>query len=411
MKRQSLLKICLIVAGLAISVFSLNGGFSVSGETKQAFDDRLVSANIIFGFKLFAEIVKQDTGKNIFVSPASVAIALAMTYNGAGGKTKQAMAGALELPAMSLQEVNRANAALRAMLENPDPKVQLNIANSLWARKGIIFKPVFMKRNEDFYGAEVTTLDFDDPAAPSTINSWVSEKTKGKINKIMENISSDAILFLINAIYFKGNWTVEFAKEKTEERPFYLLDGTQENHSMMSQSGNYRYYRGKNFQAISLPYGDNKRVSMYIFLPNEGFRLREFLESLNAENWKNWMSQFHMMQGSIVLPRFKLEYELNLNNALKALGMEVAFDKSRANFENMCPIAPGVNVFINEVKHKTFLEVDEEGTEAAGVTSVEMRITSIGQEFSMIVDRPFFCAIRDNETGTILFMGCIVQPK
>jgi len=399
------------VAGLAILLLPLQSRFSVSGETNQAFDDRLVSANIIFGFKLFAEIVKQDTGKNIFVSPASVAIALAMTYNGAGRKTKQAMAGALELHGMSLEEVNRANAALRAMLENPDPKVQLNIANSLWARKGIIFKPVFMKKNEDFYGAEVTTLDFDDPAAPSTINSWVSEKTKGKINKIIEDISSDAILFLINAIYFKGNWTVEFAKEKTEERPFYLLDGTQENHSMMSQSGNYRYYRGKNFQAISLPYGDNKRVSMYIFLPNEGFRLREFLESLNAENWKNWMSQFQMMQGSIVLPRFKLEYELNLNNALKSLGMAVAFDKSRANFENMCPIAPGVNVFINEVKHKTFLEVDEEGTEAAGVTSVEMRITSIGQEFSMIVDRPFFCAIRDNETGTILFMGSIVELK
>jgi len=399
------------VAGLAILLLPLQSGFSVSGETNQAFDDRLVSANIIFGFKLFAEIIKQDTGKNIFVSPASVAIALAMTYNGAGGKTKQAMAGALELPAMSLQEVNRANAALRAMLENPDPKVQLNIANSLWARKGIIFKPVFMKRNEDFYGAEVTTLDFDDPAAPSTINSWVSEKTKGKINKIMENISSDAILFLINAIYFKGNWTVEFAKEKTEERPFYLLDGAQENHSMMSQSGNYRYYRGKDFQAISLPYGDNKRVSMYIFLPNKDSSLKEFLESLNAENWKNWMSQFHMMQGSIVLPRFKLEYELNLNNALKALGMEVAFDKSRANFENMCPIAPGVNVFIKEVKHKTFLEVDEEGTEAAGVTSVEIGITSVGQEFSMIVDHPFFCAIRDNETGTILFMGSIVELK
>lgn len=411
MKRQSLLRICLIVAGLAILVLPLQGRFSASGETNQVFDDRLVSANIIFGFKLFAEIVKQDTGKNIFISPASVAIALAMTCNGAGGETKQAMAKALELHRMSLEEVNRANAALRAMLENPDPKVQLNIANSLWARKGIVFKPVFMKRNEDFYGAEVTTLDFDDPTAPSTINSWVSEKTKGKIDKIIENISSDAILFLINAIYFKGNWTVEFAKEKTKELPFYLLDGTEQNHSMMSQSGNYRYYEGKDFQAISLPYGDNKRVSMYIFLPNKDSSLKEFLESLNAENWKNWMSQFYMMQGSIVLPRFKLEYELNLNNALKALGMEVAFDKNRANFENMYPISSGVNVFIKEVKHKTFLEVDEEGTEAAGVTSVEMRITSIGQEFSMIVDRPFFCAIRDNETGTVLFMGSIVEPN
>ncbi|MCJ7645926.1 serpin family protein [bacterium] len=411
MKRQSLSKICLIVAGLAILVLALQGRFSASGETNQVFDDRLVSANTIFAFKLFAEIVKQDTGKNIFISPASVAIALAMTYNGAGGETKRAMTKTLELQGMSLEEVNRANAALRAILENLDPKVQLNIANSLWARKGILFKPVFIKRNEDFYGAEVATLDFDDPTAPSTINSWVSKKTKGKINKIIENISPDAILFLINAIYFKGNWTVEFAKKKTKELPFYLLDGRQKDCPMMSQSGKYRYYEGKNFQAISLPYGDNKRVSMYIFLPNKDYSLKEFLESLNAENWKNWMSQFHTMQGSIVLPRFKLAYELNLNNALKALGMKVAFDKSRANFENMCPISPGVNVFINEVKHKTFLEVDEKGTEAAAVTSVEMRMTSIGQEFSMIVDHPFFCAIRDNETGTVLFMGSIVAVK
>jgi len=399
------------VAGLAISVFSLNSGFSLSGETKQAFDDRLVSANIVFGFKLFAEIAKQNTAKNIFVSPASVAIALAMTYNGAGGETKQAMVTALELQGMSLEEVNRANAALRATLENPDPKVQLNIANSLWARKGIIFNPVFMKRNEDFYGDEVTTLNFDDPAAPSTINSWVTKKSKGKINKVIENINPDAILFLINAIYFKGNWTVEFTREKTEERPFYLLDGTQEIRSMMSQLGNYRYYRGESFQAISLPYGDSKRVSMYIFLPDKASDLKELLESLNAENWKNWISQFNVMEGTIVLPRFKLEYELNLNDALKALGMEAAFDKSRANFENMCRISPGINVFIKEVKHKTFLEVDEEGTEAAATTSVEMGITSVREEFSMIVDRPFFCAIRDNETGTILFLGSIVEPE
>ena len=411
MRKYSLRKVSVIVAGCVGLVLLCFVGYTKARESNKVVDGRLVSANTKFGFKLFAEIVKQDAGKNIFISPSSVAFALAMTYNGAGGETQRAMARTLELQGINLEEVNRANAALKITLENLDPKVQLVIANSLWAGKGIIFKPEFMKRNKNFYEAEVENLDFNDPSASSIINAWVSRKTNKKIEKIVDDpIDPLTVLFLINAIYFKGNWTVEFDKIKTKEGIFTLLDGTKKKHPMMSQSGDYRYFRGQNFQAVSLPYGDG-RMSMYIFLPDKNSSLKEFYQSLNVGNWERWMLRFREMQGDIVLPRFKLKYEANLNDTLKVLGMEVAFDDKRANFGNMCPISVNANVFIKKVKHKTFVEVNEEGTEAAAVTSVEMVLTGIRKRFRMVVDRPFFCAIRDDKTGTVLFMGSIVEPK
>jgi serpin B len=372
-------------------------------------NSQFVDANTKFGFKLFSEILKQDSKKNVFVSPTSVAIALSMTYNGADGETQQAMAKALELQGMSLQDINQANDTLKATLENADPAVQLSIANSLWAKQGIGFKPDFMQRNQQFYGAKVTELDFGKPDAPKIINNWVKENTRGKIDQIVQQIQPDDVLFLINAIYFKGKWTKEFDKSQTTERPFYLSDGTQKQHPMMSQSGRYRYYENENFQAVTLPYG-TERLSLYVFLPRKNTSLDAFQQQLAVENWQQWMNQFQMRRGSIQLPRFKFEYDIQLNTALKSLGMEAAFDGSRANFSNMT----SASVKIDEVKHKTFVEVNEEGTEAAAATSVRATLTSARmpeEPFQMVVDRPFFCAIRDNQTGTVLFMGSIREPK
>jgi serpin B len=379
-------------------------------QPETAVDSRIVSANLKFGFALFDKLAKQDAGKNIFISPSSVAFLLAMIYNGAGGETQQAMAKTLELDGMSLSEVNQANAALQAMFANADPKVQLTIANSLWARQGIMFKSEFMKRNQDFYAAEVSALDFSLPNAPITINKWVNQKTGGKIVKVVDKISSDAILYLLNAIYFKGNWAAPFDKTKTKAGQFALLSGAKKKHPMMSQTGRYKYYASQTFQAINLPYGAG-RMSMYVFLPAKDTNLQTFLASLSAENWESWISQFRSVEGNVVLPRFKLEYETVLNDALKALGMQAAFDPQAANFSEMYSKSTGANVFIGEAKHKTFVEVNEEGTEAAAVTSGGMHLTSYIPPFTMVVDRPFFCAIRDNQTGTILFMGSIVEPK
>jgi serine protease inhibitor len=375
-----------------------------------AIDARLVSANTSFGFKLYREVASKSAGNNVFISPASVALCLSMTYNGAVGETKEAMERALETHGLTHAELNRAYAALRSELENPDPRVQLQIANSLWARKGISFNPAFIARNKEFYGAEVTALDFGDPGAPAIINAWVKDKTKDKIEKIVDSIDAQSVLFLINAIYFKGAWSTEFDKAKTKDDVFTVGSGSQKRLPMMTQSGKYDYYEAKNFQAVSLPYGSG-RVSMYVFLPSAGTSIGQFLPSLTAANWDVWMKSFSKTQGAIVLPRFKVEYEITLNDALKALGMGVAFDPDRANFGGMFQTTQ--NAFISKVKHKTFAEVNEEGTEAAAVTSAEISVTSIAQprkSFRMVVDRPFFFAIRDNKTGSMLFLGSIVDP-
>jgi serine protease inhibitor len=372
-------------------------------------DTKVVAANTKFGFKLFSEIVKTDSNTNVFVSPSSVTMALAMTYNGANGSTQEAIAQTLELQGLSLQEINSSNAALKTLLENPDSGVQLAIANSLWANQDATFNPDFLQRNREFYQAKVTNLDFKDASAPNIINNWVKENTNGKIDKIVQELSPDQVLFLINAIYFKGNWTDKFDKNKTKEYPFFAASGQQKPHPMMSQNGDYKYLETENFQAVSLPYGKDGRMSFYVFLPRKNSNLTAFYPTLNAENWDKWMAQFSKRQGSIRLPRFKMDYEVTLNDALKALGMGEAFS-NKADFSGM-----GKNFAISEVKHKTFVEVNEEGTEAAAATSVEMKFTSAFEPtikpFEMIVDRPFFACIRDNQTGSILFMGSIVEAQ
>ena len=376
----------------------------VEDSSEDIVDAKLVFANTTFGFKLFAELTKPDIDKNIFISPSSIATALTMTYNGTDGETKKAMTKALELKGMRLEEVNKANAELMAMLENADQCVQLEIANSLWADRKIEFKSDFMKRNKDFYGAEITNLDFNEPDAISRINDWISKKTNGKIDEMVNEIDRDAILFLINAIYFKGTWTLAFDKKQTKDRTFILLDGTEKEHpTMVAQSKRFMYYQAEDFQSVSIPYG-SERISMYLFLPGMDSSLEEFCNGLNAENWEKWMSQFQKKEIVVVLPRFKLEYEVKLNDALKALGMGIAFGPG-ANFKNMC----SGKAFIDWVKHKSLVEVNEEGTEASAATVMKMKRGA--RPTTIVFNRPFFFAIGDNETGTMLFMGVVVEPQ
>ena len=225
---------------------------------------------------------------------------------------------------------------------------------------------------------------------------------------MVEKIDPSQVLFLINAIYFKGSWTNEFDKKQTADYPFNLTSTEQKPYPMMSQTGKYRYYEKEIFQAVSLPYGRDGKVSFYIFLPQQN-SLDAFYQNLNTENWEKWMTQFNKQEGFIRLPRFKIDYDITLNKALTALGMGEAFS-NEANFSGM-----GKNLKISEVRQKTFVEVNEEGTEAAAATSVGIVALSArmpAQEpFRMIVNHPFFCAIRDNQTGSVLFMGSIVEPQ
>lgn len=387
----SLILACICSAGLAGEI-----------DTPGRLDPNLVSANTEFGLKLFSKLVDRTPNDNIFISPTSIAMALQMTYNGALGETQKAMAEALELQGISLQELNEGNAALMKALENLDDDVLLDIANSLWARKEETFGEEFLKRTQDFYEADVETLDFSDPESPSVINAWVNEKTRGKIEKIVDEIPASAILYLINAVYFKGTWTIQFDEKYTKERAFTLPDGAKKNIPMMTTQSKFRLYRGDAFSGIALPYGDEK-VSMYIFLPDRDSNLGEFYKKLSAGKLESWISEFRKFDLMVIMPKFKLEYEVGLNNVLTELGMGLAFS-GKADFGAMCP---GGGVMIDDVKHKTFVEVNEKGTEAAAVTSVRMKK---GGTPPMIIDKPFLCVIRDDITGTILFMGSITNP-
>ena len=379
--------------------------------TLSQVDTRLTAASSRFSFKLYDQLLKSRKSDNTFASPASVMLALAMTYNGANGTTRESMARTLELDGMSLEDVNRAFADLKSALAPDDPKVQLKIANSLWVRNGLVLNPAFIARNKQHYAAEIANLDFADPAAAKTINSWVSKNTDGKIEKIVDQIGGGAMLFLINAIYFKGQWQFEFKKENTKPDVFKLAGGKQKEIPMMSQSRTFFYFKGKDFQSVMLSYGAG-RVNMYVFLPDEEKGLDEFEKDLTPENWELWMRSFQLNPGDLMLPRFKVEWESGLNDALKELGMAEAFDSSRADFSQMAKVKPG-DLFISEVRQKSWCEVNEEGTVAAAVTSVGMATTSVQQpreKFVMKVDRPFFLAIRDNLTGVVLFMGSIRNP-
>jgi serpin B len=377
---------------------------------KGTMESRLASAHNQFGFALFHRLVAKEPAANVFFSPLSLALALTMTYNGAAGETQQALAQALHLTGMSFAEVNQASAALQKTLTRADSKIKLDIANSLWARQGVNFNADFLARNRQVFGAEIAALNFASPRATPTINNWVSRKTKGHIPTILERIDAQAVLFLLNAVYFKGQWQKQFAKSLTQEAPFYLLSGATRPVPLMSQTGRFQYFQGENFQALSLPYGQG-HLSLDLFLPAPGTALQTFLAGVNQATWQQWLTRFQEREGEIKIPRCKLAYEATLNDPLQALGMAVAFTPGRADFSGM---RKQRDLFLSAVKHKAVLDLNEQGTEAAAATSTGMSVTSVmppTEKFTLVANRPFLLVIRHQQSGAILFLGVVTEPK
>ena len=370
---------------------------------------KIASASNSFGFNLFEQINPRQLKENIVISPSSIAIALAMASNGTEGATKAEINQGLELERLDSSTINQSYQKLIKTLKTADSKVKLAIANSLWVNQKITLKANFISQTQKFYQGEVTNLDFSDPQAKNRINGWVSQNTAGKIPQIVNSVSADDALYLINAIYFKGIWSNKFDEKATRKRPFYIEPNSPQPHLMMNQTGNYRYYQSDRFQAVRLPYGEREELGMYIFLPSPTSSLAEFNQKLNLDSWQEWLGYMRSQQGNITIPRFKLEYETDLTESLSKLGIKQIFHPNRADFSAMTD----TRVAVDAVKHKTYVEVNEEGTEAAAVTSIGIRITSAMPQdppFKMNVNRPFFFAIRDDVTETILFMGNVVEP-
>jgi serine protease inhibitor len=375
----------------------------------QRLDPAFLRAVNEFALELTVQLGRQDAGQNVFLSPANVAVALAMTANGARGETLRSMLSALNLNTLDLETVNSNFAALQALLVRDEPGATIAIANALWARAGIAFNADFLQRTQRFYDARVEALDFDQPDAPKTINEWVRRQTNDKIPAIVERIPEETILLLMSAIYFNGKWETPFNPEFTQDRPFYLLNGTTKELPTMYRSDDFEYLKGDGFQAVRLPYAGGG-VRMVIILPDADRTLAQLMDQLSIENWESWREQFSVKEGQLYLPRFTTRYDKQLNQALSAMGMTEAFDDGRADFSGMRPVPPAL--FISQVRHVAYVDVNEAGTEAAAVTSVEMGITSAmpTETFLMQVDRPFFFAIEETSTGSILFTGLITEP-
>ncbi|RPH89289.1 MAG: serpin family protein, partial [Calditrichaeota bacterium] len=408
-------KFCLIVPGLVLLAWTAcSRDMSYQPQTVQvrsltAGEKAINHSSTDFGFDLLAEL-EQDNQENLFISPLSISMALAMTLNGASGETAAEMIKTLHHTTMSEEERNSAYQSLIALLTSIDRQIQFEIANSIWIRQDFQVEPDFVNLNQKYFDAMVQNMDFASPSAVQQINEWVSRNTHEKIKKILDSIPGDMVMYLMNAIYFKGDWSYQFDKEKTSDRSFKPTPTSAIPCRMMIQTNDaFPYYADEKAQVIDLPYG-NGQFSTTVFLPAEGFTTTDILRELTPEKWQQTLQMLQKQRGTLELPKFKLEYEKILNQTLMDLGMQLPFSVA-ADFTR---INKNGNLYISEVKHKTFVQVDEEGTEAAAVTSVGISLTSIGGDkagFFMTVDRPFVMIIHEKSSGALLFMGVIRQPR
>jgi len=375
-------------------------------ELTQA-EKQIISGTENFSFNIFKKIAQAEPDKNVFISPLSISMALGMTLNGADGSTYQAMKNTLFLLGLTQQEINESYQSLIELLTKIDNEVIMQIANSIWYRNSIQVKQPFIETNQKYFNAVVNAMNFNDPATVNTINNWVKVSTKGKIEKIVEQINPETIMYLINAIYFKGTWKYQFDKSKTKDDAFTKRNGQQVACKMMDQETQFSVSFNEIFSAIDLLYG-NGNFSMTILLPDRSKSVQDVLTYLTTESWNDLLKSFGKAKKRLMMPRFNLEYKQNLNQVLKDLGMSIAFDPEQADFKKLYD-GP-FNAYISNVEHKTFIDVNEEGTEAAAVTSVEIGVTSINDPLFRL-DRPFIYLIREKNSGSILFIGKMEDPS
>jgi serpin B len=366
----------------------------------------IVDASSEFGYNLFRQVNQSDGEKNVFISPLSVSMALGMTMNGASGATLDSMRQTLAVAGLTENEINSAYRSLMYLLRGIDPGVKFQIANSIWAREGFEVERPFADTNNYYFDAEIRNLNFSDATAGPTINNWVKTNTNGKIPKIVpEPVPTDVVMYLINAIYFKGSWRQKFDPKQTQVQPFTLIDGSKKQVELMHARGTYGLYQNNEVQLIDLPYGDSL-FSMTVLLPKPEIDINTFVAGLTDSKVHSWIEGMHgVSETELLLPKFKLEYEKTLNEMLKAMGMSIAF----SNAADFSRINSGGGLEISEVMHKTFVEVNEEGTEAAAATSVGIIRTSLPTPIR--VDRPFVFLIRERTSGAVLFIGKILDPS
>lgn len=377
-----------------------------AGDGKRDYDENEIDGQVIggmtsFAFELFKELNREEGGGNIFISPLSVSTALTMTYNGAGGETRNEMKESLGYGDVSDEKTNGSFENLIPYLMQADETVEIDISNSIWYRAGEPIGTDFLEKSEKVFDAWVEEMDFQKPDSADIINGWIEDATKGKIDKMIDPpIPPDLVMYLINAVYFKGEWTSAFDEERTYETQFYEESGKQKTVEMMSNKTTVDFGETKDFKIARLPYG-NEKLSMYFVLPEGGQTIDELIENLDADCWEKMKESIWETENIILgIPKFKMDYGIKkLNDTLIAMGMEKAFGAG-ADFSG---IRDGI--FISRVLHKAVIEVNEKGSEAAGATVVEMLESAEAEPAMFIADSPFLFMIVDDVHGDILFMG------
>jgi serpin B len=365
---------------------------------------QIISASNDFGIEMFRQVSMVDSG-NLMLSPLSASSALSMLLNGCDGETFTQIGAMLGYKDLTADEINGLYKSLVAQLLDADPEVNLALANAIWYRQGFQVKAEFLNTMHSSYDATTEALDFDSPQALTTINNWASDNTNGKITKVMDEISADAVMFLMNALYFKGNWTYKFDKSKTSLQPFNPDGQSPVMVDMMKANLSFRQIFGLGYTAIELPYG-RQNFSMVILLPVEG--LDSFNNGFDGSKWHEITAALDgatPISRDLSIPKFKFSYEKQLNDQLKAMGMLDAFVPGLADLSGIAD----ADLFVSFVKQNTFVDVNEEGTEAAAVTTIGVELTSLPDP--VIINKPFIFAIRERMTNSLLFIGKVELPE
>lgn len=413
MKKSKILTILILSIAAVISCKKNNAdNVKPSLNFSETEKSVLLSSNS-FGLTLFQNLASSvSADSNVFISPLSVSLALTMTYNGAATQTATAMQTTLGYKNMDKTEINQSCQGLMQTLQNCDPNVIMNIANSIWyTNKSFNVEDSFININKTYFNAEVTSADFSNPATVNLINNWVSTKTYGTINQIISSIPPDIVMFLLNAVYFKGTWATAFDSSQTAPGNFYLSDGSTTSANFMVQRSKLSYYSNSLFSSVELTYG-NGNFSMVILLPNGSHNCTSILHELNQSNWNAWNADMQSNTDvQVYLPKFTLSYGNMLNNVLTLMGMGIAFSDT-ADFSG---IDGKHDLSISLVYHKTYLQVNEKGTTASAVTAVGIVATVANPNLSpqpiiFDVNRPFIFAIKETTTNSIIFMGLIQEP-
>jgi serpin B len=387
------------------------------GEPTITPDAKAVAqSNNQFATDLYARLSAKDAG-NLFLSPYSISTALAMTYAGAEGRTEKQMAEVLRFT-LPEKQLHAAFASLRESSQPGDSKTagfQLRVANRLWGQQGYHFMPAFQQTVRTNYGAELAPVDFArrSEEARQTINAWVEKETEEKIKDLIQPglLDSTTRLVLTNAIYFKGTWTDEFKTQATKDAPFHLTGQEQVSVPMMQQTHRFKYGTIEDVQILELPYGKNRDLSMVILLPKEVGGLAKAEKTLTSDKLPETLAGLRPREVQVFLPRFKMTAQFQLKSVLESMGMTLAFSAGQADFSG---ISTEEQLFISAVIHKAFVDVNEEGTEAAAATAVGIRVTSAPVRDEPVVfkaDHPFVFLIRDNRSGSMLFLGRLTNPK